>query len=195
MDERRNMLTIAGSPAELSNLQETIRIFDVDQLAGMSVGLFRLQAVEARVLLDELELIFGDKAEGPLAGLVRFFPIERLNAMMVITPQAKYLADAGAWIQRLDRADSAGGRSMFVYYVQNGRADRLSELLNQLFEGQKRNREGQSSGPLPGARSAQPADGGQTDGGAGRREAAVPLSGLDISELDVGDIGVIADNA
>ena len=67
MDERRNLLTLAATSAELNNLRETIRIFDVDQLAGMSVGLFRLQEVEAKVLVDELEHIFGDKADGPLA--------------------------------------------------------------------------------------------------------------------------------
>lgn len=86
-DERRNLLTIAGTQSDLLSLRDTIQLFDVDQLQGMSVGIFRLQAVEAGVITQELEAIFGDSAEGPLAGMVRFLPIDRLNALLVITPR------------------------------------------------------------------------------------------------------------
>ena len=123
VDERRNLLTVAGTEEELTNIRETVRIFDVDQLKGMSVGLFRLKSVEADVIVEELEAIFGDSAEGPLAGLVRFMPIERLNALLVMTPQKKYLTDVKVWISRLDRAEDRRGMNMYVYYVQNGKAE------------------------------------------------------------------------
>ena len=138
VDEFRNILTIAGSQSELFSLRDTIAIFDINQLRGMSVGLFRIQHVEAATILTELETIFGDSAEGPLAGLVRFSVIERLNALMVITPQEDYLSDAETWIRRLDQSENPHGTNMYVYYVQNGQAEHLADLLTQLFEGKRR---------------------------------------------------------
>ncbi len=191
-DARRNLLTLAGTQAELINLRETIKVFDVDQLQGMSVGLFRLQSVDPEQLIGELEAIFGDAAEGPLAGVVRFLPIERLNALLVITPQRKYLSDASAWIRRLDRSEGAQGLGMYVYYVQNGRADSLAEMLSNLFEGQRRNRSAndqprQASVPQAAADAAAP----EGEAGTASREQATQ-SGP--ANLDVGNVDIIADN-
>ena len=49
-----NLLIVAGTEAELANMVKTIETFDVDQFAGMSVGLFRLSAVDVRTVRREL---------------------------------------------------------------------------------------------------------------------------------------------
>ncbi len=185
-DVRRNLLTLAGTQAELINLKETIRIFDVDQLKGMSVGLFRLQAVDPEQLMTEMDVIFGDAAEGPLAGVVKFLPIERLNALLVITPQKKYLSDAAAWIRRLDRTEGAQGLGMYVYYVQNGRAERLGEMLGELFEGQRRRRQSRE-GTTPAAAVSPVGDDQEP---AAVSQTRVPTSP---ASLDVGEVEIIAD--
>ena len=190
-DVRRNLLTLAGTQAELINLKETIKIFDVDQLQGMSVGLFRLQAVDPELLMSELEVIFGDSAEGPLAGVVRFLPIERLNALLVLTPQKKYLRDAGAWIRRLDRTEGAQGLGMYVYYVQNGRAENLAEMLGELFAGQRRSQAERDNAPPRTARTAASSEGGSDDGETITRAEA---SSSAPASLDVGDVEIIADS-
>ncbi|MBA4501549.1 type II secretion system secretin GspD [Marinobacterium marinum] len=189
-DVRRNMVTLAGTQAELINLKETIKAFDVDQLQGMSVGLFRLQAVDPELLMSELEVIFGDSAEGPLAGVVSFLPIERLNALLVITPQKKYLRDAGAWIRRLDRTEGAQGLGMYVYYVQNGRAENLADMLGELFTGQRRARaERTGTSPQPVVSSVQT----EGDGEDGAAAARTDMRGASPASLDVGDVEIIAD--
>lgn len=199
VDERRNLLTVAGTEEELTNIRETVRIFDVDQLKGMSVGLFRLKSVEADVIVEELEAIFGDAAEGPLAGLVRFMPIERLNALLVMTPQKKYLTDVKVWISRLDRAEDRRGMNMYVYYVQNGKAENLAEMLGELFEGQRRSQRRQESLNEPTrtqttrneSRDSDTAEQASASDSGSRTK--VSSSGNDGSSLDVGDVSIIAD--
>ena len=188
-DERRNLLMLAGTQAELVSLRETIKTFDVDQLQGMSVGLFRLQSVDAEVLVSELGAIFGDAAEGPLAGMVRFMPIERLNALLVITAQRKYLTDAKTWITRLDRSEGAQGMGMYVYYVQNGRAENMAEMLGQLFEGQRRNRQAREAETPPRAATTAPAAGASDDDGTVTRAEA----SAGPANIDVGEVSIIAD--
>jgi general secretion pathway protein D len=132
-DEGRNVLVLAGTRQELDNLVETIRAFDVDWLAGMSVGMFPLKSTDAKSLAEELGQIFGDQAEGPLAGLVRIIPIERMNALLVVSSQAGYLDDVRNWVERLDRTTPGAGAQIFVYNVQNGKAEHLAEVLGGLF--------------------------------------------------------------
>ncbi|WP_176888247.1 type II secretion system protein GspD [Acidovorax sp. JMULE5] len=72
----------------------------------------------------------------PLGGLIRVFPVERLNALVVVTPRSHLLAQVETWIRRLDRPTDTLEASLFVYPVQNGSALQLAEMLNGLFGGQ-----------------------------------------------------------
>lgn len=86
VDDSRNLLMLAGTAEELQAVLETIQLFDVDFMRGMSVGLFPLKNVEPATVAEELDKVLGGTAKGPLAGVVRLMPIERLNAILVITP-------------------------------------------------------------------------------------------------------------
>jgi len=134
VDKTRNLLILAGTQPELNALLDSIRIFDVDWLAGMSFGLFTLESAEPKTVIDELHTILDTESGGALAGLVRLMPIERLNAVLAISQQPRYLDEVRRWIQRLDRAtQAAADRQLFIYYVQNGKAKDLADVLNQVF--------------------------------------------------------------
>ncbi|HBD11517.1 MAG TPA: type II secretion system protein GspD [Porticoccaceae bacterium] len=194
VDEYRNILMLAGSHGDLANLRKTISIFDIDQMDGKSVGLFRLENSEASVLAEELESIFGDDTEGPLAGVVRFTVIERLNALLVVTPQKKYLKDAELWIKRLDHTQTLHGANMYVYYVQNGKADILAETLTQLFDNKRKTALRRSVRDDAPARSTPIAPvGAETSGETTSPRRSSRGSNQKISALEVGDVTIIAD--
>ncbi|HEY7906114.1 MAG TPA: secretin N-terminal domain-containing protein, partial [Wenzhouxiangella sp.] len=54
-DNARGLLFVAGTRYELQNYLQIIDSFDVDWLAGMSVGMFSLDRIEVGELLPELE--------------------------------------------------------------------------------------------------------------------------------------------
>ncbi|GAB3114773.1 type II secretion system secretin GspD [Pseudomaricurvus hydrocarbonicus] len=181
-DEYRNLLILGGTHRELTSVFDTIEMFDVDQLKGMSVGLFRLENVEASKMAIELQSIFGDENSGPLSGMLRITPIERLNALLVITPQERYLGEIKLWLQRLDHSENASGLNMYVYYVQNGKAVDLADILGQLFA---ENRSNRSNKPRLEEERPTPVDvEGETQ--------AKPATSLADSILDTGDITIIA---
>jgi general secretion pathway protein D len=136
-DNARSMIVLAGTPGELQTYLETVEIFDVDWLSGMSIGVFPLERVEAKTVVPELEKVFGEGGATPLAGMFRFMPIERMNAVLVITPQPKYLEEAQRWLARLDRGGSEAGAQLFVYYVKNVKATDLAENLTEIFTGRR----------------------------------------------------------
>ncbi len=137
VDSVRNLLILAGHPRELAQLQEMVDLFDVNWLEGMSVGLFRPEQVDVKTLAGELETLFGETSVGPLKGLFRLLPIERLNAILVITPQPDYLEQARVWIDRLDRVQQPVNTArLHVYRMQHGRAEDIAAVLSEVFTGQ-----------------------------------------------------------
>ena len=135
VDTTRNMLWLAGSSEELSSVLDTIQLFDADFMRGMSVGIFPLANVEPALVGMEIEKILGDTAKGPLAGLVRIMPIDRLNAIMAITPQPRYLEEISNWVSRLDRYNPRRMGSIHVYRLQNVDAVELAKTLSNIFGG------------------------------------------------------------
>ena len=136
-DELRNLLILAGTERELRNLMDTIDMFDIDWMAGMSAGVFTLVNSDVKSVMAELDKIIGDKNLSPLAGILRIVPLERMNALLVISPQPAYLDEVKRWIDRLDRAGGGdgGGLQFYVYNLQNQRAEKLGPLLQQAFTG------------------------------------------------------------
>lgn len=131
VDAARNLIVLAGTRAELQNYLRTVEIFDVDWLAGMSVGVFPLQSAEASKVVTELEKIFGEGSKTPLAGMFRFMPLEGTNSVMVITPQASYLRRIEEFIERMD-AGGEGAR-LYVYEVKNVKATDLAKQLGIVY--------------------------------------------------------------
>ncbi|MCW8164485.1 type II secretion system protein GspD [Verminephrobacter aporrectodeae subsp. tuberculatae] len=155
VDTLRNLLVLQGSKAQLGGWLEMVEAFDVDFLSGMSLGVFVLENVNVNVVREALQVMFGPEnlaspyagnagaAAGasaqvvnPLEGLIRVFPVERLNALVVVTPRSQLLTQVETWIRRLDRPTDALEAGLFVYLVQNGSAQQLADMLSSLFGGE-----------------------------------------------------------
>jgi len=134
VDPYRNLLILAGTGQEMAVMLETVAIFDVDWLAGMSLALFTPTYVDAASLASDLENIFGTVDGGPLADLVKLTVIERLDALLVISPREEYLSRVAKWVAQLDQDSGSEGQRLYVYQVQNGKAVDLADVLNQVFE-------------------------------------------------------------
>ncbi|WP_458131706.1 type II secretion system secretin GspD [Pseudomonas sp. R3-41] len=132
MDPARNILVMAGTADELNNYQDTIDTFDLNWLKGMSIGVYGLQRANVAELIPELNQLFGPRSGTPLAGMVRFLPIERTNAIVAISSQPEYLDEVGRWI---DTIDQGGGYEpqMYVYDVRNMKATDLAHYLRQIY--------------------------------------------------------------
>ncbi len=134
IDESRNLVILSGPLKRISNLVETIKIFDVDWLKGMSFGILPLQYADATTLTGEMSKIIGPNGEGPLSGIVKLIPIERMNSVLVITHQPRYLEQAKGLIEQFDQGtDSSPGRRLFVYRLKHGKAENIATVLQEIY--------------------------------------------------------------
>ncbi|MCG7957478.1 MAG: type II secretion system protein GspD, partial [Candidatus Thiodiazotropha taylori] len=136
VDATRNLLVLGGTGGELASMLETIQLFDVDWMEGLSVGFFPLKYAKVSTVTKELQAIVGSMDSNPLEGMFRVVPVDEAGGILVVTPQKRYLDRVAEWIPRLDRVDSqesGTGQKLYVYRVQNGEAVELADMLQQLF--------------------------------------------------------------
>lgn len=145
----RNLLILSGPQFQVDQLVDTVKIFDVDWFKGMSFGLFRLKYADAATLVAEVDNLIGTGgAESPMAGIVRLTPIERLNAIMVVTHAPRHMDKIGKLISEFDLGtEGPPGRRLFVYHLKYSKAENLASTLQQIY--------GLGDGAAPSAPSAK----------------------------------------
>ncbi|HEX3970695.1 MAG TPA: type II secretion system secretin GspD [Stellaceae bacterium] len=179
IDPTRNVIILSGSDVDLSTITDMIKAFDVDWIAGMSFGIVGLQTADPKEVTDELTTIFGPKGSVPLPGMLSFAPLERMNAVLVVSPQRAYIEQARMWIERLDRGEADNRPQIFEYHVQNSRARDVAQVLTQLFSnGQVRTVQAQTA---PGTKAAALGSSGFNSLGTPGGSSAPPGLGTGLS--------------
>ena len=133
-DVTRNLLLIQGTGAERRTAVDTALSFDVDWMRGQSVGIFPVTSGTPAPIIAELEKIVDSGENGLSQNVIKFQPIARLNAIMVVSKRPDMLRTAATWIKRLDREDTAR-TTVHVYRVKYGEARQIARLLTDMFIG------------------------------------------------------------
>ena len=133
-DVTRNLLLIQGTGAERRTAVDTALSFDVDWMRGQSVGIFPVSSGAPATIITELEKIVDSGENGLSQNVIKFQPIARLNAIMVVSKRPDMLRTASTWIKRLDREDTAR-TTVHVYRVKYGEARQIARLLTDMFIG------------------------------------------------------------
>jgi general secretion pathway protein D len=179
----RNLLLIQGTTAERQATLDVVATFDVEWLRDQSVGVYPLKSTSPETMIGELERIFETSEGGLGQGVIRFQPVSRMNAVMVVTKTPKLLAQTTQWVHRLDRSDSTG-TTLRTFRLKNGNATQVAKILNTIFL----QRSGSTADTptkqvSPGVDSAQSrldAVGGGTatmaSGNSGNRDAGSPIA-------------------
>lgn len=148
-DDARRLLLVQANQGELDMVRDTLAIFDVDQLANTSVAMVLLRDASASELVPELNNLFGAARKETEISVIRFVPVERLNAVIILAREPRYMEEARAWISRLDRVRRGNEPRLYVYHVQHGRAAEVARTLQDAFS--------RSEAPAPSSAAARPA--------------------------------------
>ena len=129
----RNALLIMGEPAAREGLIGLVKAFDVDILARQSYALFPVSNGDVKDFASALQDAFRGQSGGALAGLVRVIPLSRINAVLIVSSQQRYIEDARRVYTLIDRLRRQTLRSWRVYYLQNSHSEDVAYVLQQAF--------------------------------------------------------------
>ncbi|MBZ6416992.1 MAG: type II secretion system protein GspD, partial [Methylobacterium sp.] len=127
-DRARNLLILSGDAAQIRVLRQTIAMFDVDWMRGMSTAMVPVRSTNPVVLARDLTQIFGGETAGT-GDVIRFIPNEALNAILIVSSRAAYLDRARGLLDQLETLAADRERQLFVYRIQNRSAKELAAVL------------------------------------------------------------------
>ncbi len=128
-----NALLISGDLSERSTLIGLVQAFDTDVLAGQSYALLPVPEGAAKDFTAALQEAFHTRGNGGLEGVVRVVPLDRINSVMVIAPQPRYIDDVRRVYDLIRRQRRMTVRSWHVYYLQDSNAEDAAYTLQQAF--------------------------------------------------------------
>jgi general secretion pathway protein D len=164
-DPLHNILIVGDMSSNIQKTMDIVELFDVDVFADMRVRFYPILNADANDLAKEMERIFSSLEVSVKSGRgvgITFTPISRINSLMVVSSIPGIFEKVERWLRELDRIPEEGSQvSVFVYYVQNGKAKDLAEVLKQVYapiKGAKTEarEKGLTSAPATGSKSVKP---------------------------------------
>jgi len=152
--QSRNLLLIQGTTEERQAALDVVATFDVEWLQNQSVGVYPLKSTSPETMIAELERIFETSEGGLGQGVIRFQPVSRMNAVMVVTKNPKLLTQTTQWVNRLDRSDSTG-TTLRTFRLKNGNATQVAKILSDIFVGSGGTADAATKQIAPGVESGQ----------------------------------------
>lgn len=129
----RNTLLIDGEPGTRDTLLTLVQAFDTNTLAGQSYALLPVGTGSVKDFAAALQETMRAQSGGALAGVVRVVPMERANAVLVVSSQQHYVDEARRIFSLVERSRGQTVRTWHVVYLQNSHTNDVAYVLQRAF--------------------------------------------------------------
>jgi general secretion pathway protein D len=141
-----NILIIVDTSANVQKLLSFIDVLDVDTFEQTQVRFFKAKNADVKDLAKELESLFTSlgfaKATDKGIG-ISFIPIERASCVLAVSSVPGIFEKVEHWVSVLDTVDTGAEAQVFVYFLENAKAEELAGVLGSLYgEGKADSRTG-----------------------------------------------------
>jgi general secretion pathway protein D len=130
-----NLLFILDNRRNMRRTMELIQLFDSDQFANQRVHLFEVSNGKPSDLAKELEGIMRSISLNDKSSPVKFLPVDRINLLIGIAPNAGVFTTVEEWLKKLDIPVklTAGTVDNYVYRVRYQRGECIAPALMMLY--------------------------------------------------------------
>jgi general secretion pathway protein D len=130
-----NLLFILDNRRNMKRLMDLIAQFDSDTFINQRVRTYELEHARPSDVQKDLEGVLKAISLDNKTVTVHFLPIDRINLLIAVAPNAGVFETIDEWITKFDipATVAAGAVDTYVYSVRYGRNDCLAQALNQLF--------------------------------------------------------------
>ena len=137
-DSVTNAVVITDTQDNLEKAAGILAMMDVEYFENISWRVFSVQETDASDMARDLSRILKTgglyNRPGMDTGSFEIVPIKTMNALLVVTRWPAILQLVEDWVSAMDHADDSG-TNVFVYFVENGTAVELADILSQVYGG------------------------------------------------------------
>ncbi len=132
-----NSVIITDTAENIRKVSKIISLLDTNLFKQVHWKLFSLENTDPEDMAKDLENIFKSKGVFARPGIdtdsLQIITLNSINAILVITRWPDILKEIEVWVDELEQGQIEKGSSVYVYFVQNGNAKDLADLLNNLY--------------------------------------------------------------
>lgn len=145
-----NVLLIVDKGINVLKCLKLVEVFDANVFDRVSHRFYFLENTRAEDLAKVLKEVLSSYSLGKKDD-VKVIPIERLNALLVVSPQERALDEIEPFLKQIDVAADTAEPQIYVYFVKNGEAKQLGSILDSIFTkgGGKKKEEAPVKGKTP----------------------------------------------
>ncbi len=136
---RGNLVILVDLASNVERLRDLIAAFDTDTFRTLHTQIYRIEHANVEDLGKELASIlqpYGVTVENAEERGLYIIPLTRLNAIVVFGFNQDIFDQIEKWIRVLDvPPEKGGGRTVYVYAVENAKAADLASVLGDLYGG------------------------------------------------------------
>jgi len=137
-DSVTNSLVITDTVENLDKAVSILGMMDIEYFADISWRVFPIEGADASEISRDLTRLLKTgglyNRPGMDMGSFEIVPIKTMNALLVATKWPSMLTLIEDWITAMDHANDSG-TNVFVYFVENGTAVELADILSQVYGG------------------------------------------------------------
>jgi len=141
-----NAFILVDTAENVAKLSKILALMDTDLFKDIHWRFYTLEHTDVDDLSRDLDKIFKTKGlyikPGIDPGGLQIIPLKTINALLVVTKWEEVLDVVGNWVTQLDQEISQKGTQVYVYFVQNGKAADIADILRQLYGGKPSERKG-----------------------------------------------------
>ncbi len=143
IDKVNNFIIITDTRDNIEKIINIIALMDVPYFMDISWKIFPVKEAEAKEIAADITKIIRSSGlyyrPGAVRGGYQILTIDSMNAILVVTRWHEILGLVENWISAMDHMgdESSTGTGVFVYFVENGTAVELADILKQLYSEKK----------------------------------------------------------
>ena len=141
----QNILLLGDIASNIRKCIDLIALFDIDIFTELRVRIYPVINSDVNEVAKELERIFASFEVSTKSGRgvgITFTPVTRINSLIVVSSIPNIFEKVEGWLKQLDQTPTDEAKlGVFVYYVQNGKAKDLADVLKQIFTPPKEKKE------------------------------------------------------
>jgi general secretion pathway protein D len=134
-----NAVLLVDTAENVAKLSKILALMDTDLFKDIHWRFYTLEHTDVDDLSKDLDKIFKTNGlyirPGIDPGGLQIMPLKTINSLLVVTKWEEVLDVVGHWVTQLDQEISQKGTQVYVYFVQNGKAADIADLLRQLYGG------------------------------------------------------------
>jgi general secretion pathway protein D len=128
---RNNLLIVNDNASSIKRLLIVLQEIDVNAFENTRMFFFQPKYSDVSTITEELTEILNAlnlSSEG-----IALVPIDRINSLIIFSASPALLQTVEGWVRRLDE-EIKTGQNIYVYPVQNVKAQEIADILKTLYE-------------------------------------------------------------